>query len=318
MNILSWIKKNKLVKLNYLRLKYLAICLFGEKRVIEHKFLKRNGYRPNLDDPVTYNEKIQWLKLNYFEPFYRESCDKYLIHKYLQKRLGADYAVPLVFCCQDVDDFSIDKIIEFPCIIKVSNANAESIILYSKDGMSNKLIRKKLKIMKKIGEMQAVTLGEPQYLPRGEYIIVEKLLTDSANSIPNDYKLLYINGELQFVYCSIERMSRNYRQIYDKQWNKLPFIWVPNANSGIFDKFYNLPDIKEPKHFAQMKYLAGKIAEDFPTVRVDFYDTDDQLYIGEVTIHHGSGFDRFYPDEYDELYGAKLSLPEKNRRNERK
>lgn len=317
MGVIDKVKKNKTIKLLYLYLKFFTIQCFGERKVIEKKFIKRNGYIPDLIHPVRYNEKLQWLKLNYFEPFYRESCDKYLIHNYLQKKLGKDYAVPLIYFCQNVEDFSMDNITEYPCIIKVSNANAESIILHSKDDMSEKMIKNKLRIMKKIGEMQAVTLGEPQYLPRDEYIIVEKLLTDSVYGIPNDYKLLYINGELQFIYCSIERMSRNYRQIYDEQWKKLPFIWVPNANSKLFDKFYHLPDINEPRHFAQMKYLAEKIAEDFPTVRIDFYDTDDQLYIGEITIHHGSGFDRFYPDEYDELYGTKLSLPKRNRGTER-
>ena len=313
MSLISKLKKNRTIKLVYLHSKHLMNKVFGEKRIIERKFQSRNGYFPNIDNPVKYNEKIEWLKLYYFEPFYRKCCDKYLIHEYLIEKFGEDYAVPVLFVCQSVDEFSLDKINEYPCILKVSNANAENIILNSKDEYSEKELRKQLKMMMRIGEMQAITLGETQYLPDGEYIMAEKLVTDPINGIPNDYKLLYINGELQFVYCSIERLKRNYRQIYSPNWEKLPFIWVPNANEELLDKFYNLPSINPPKHFGEMKKIAEKIAKDFPTVRVDFYDTEDEFYIGEITIHHGSGFDRFYPDEYDEFYGKKLALPTKNR-----
>ena len=312
MSLIGKLKKNKNVQLLYFTLKKLGITVFGEERLIRIKFKDRNGYIPDLNNPKTYNEKIEWLKLNYWQPFYTQCCDKYLNREYIKKKLGKDYAVPCLFACQNVEDFHIKSIKSFPCIIKISNATAENIILHSRDEMSESDIKKKLKKMMKIGELQAQVLSEPQYLKKGEYILVEKLIEDPINGIPNDYKFLYINGKLEFIYCSVERLKRNYRQIYSPTWDKLPFIWVPNANKELFDKFYNLPDVERPPHFDEMKALADIIAQDFPTVRVDFYDTKDEFYIGEITLYHGSGYDAFYPSEYDKIYGEKLILPQKN------
>ena len=272
MSFIKKLKKNKLVQISYFSLKKIGIAVLGEKRLIKRKFKSRNGYMPDLENPQTYNEKLQWLKLNYSEPFYSKCCDKYLNRKYILEKLGKDYAVPCIYACQDINDFSLEKISEFPCIIKVSNATAENIILHSKDEYTEKYLKKQIKRMMKIGELQAEVLSEPQYLKKGEYILVEKLVEDPQNGIPNDYKFLYINGRLEFIYCSVERLKRNYRQIYSPSWEKLPFIWVPYADKDLFNKFYNLPNVQMPPHFEEMKSLADLIAEDFPTVRVDFYE----------------------------------------------
>jgi hypothetical protein len=44
-------------------------------------------------------------------------------------------------------------------------------------------------------------------------------------------------------------------------------------------------------------------------MRVDFYEIDGQLYIGELTLYPGGGFAPFYPDEWDREIGAWLKLP---------
>jgi hypothetical protein len=67
-------------------------------------------------------------------------------------------------------------------------------------------------------------------------------------------------------------------------------------------------EIPAPKSLAKMKEIGQKIAKYFKYVRVDFYDVDGRLYIGEITLHHGGGFDRFRPQEFDAIYGAKLDL----------
>jgi hypothetical protein len=146
---------------------------------------------------------------------------------------------------------------------------------------------------------------ELQYKDIKTLIIIEKLLQTKEGFIPNDYKLHFINGKLEFVYCSVGRETINKRNIYDADWKPLMFTWSekykdPTTLRG--------PEIEAPSTFAKMKELGAVIAKDFKYVRVDFYDVDGKLYFGEITLHHGSGFDVFVPDTYDKYYGELLKL----------
>ena len=70
--------------------------------------------------------------------------------------------------------------------------------------------------------------------------------------------------------------------------------------------------IPKPTTFDLMKHYADEIAKMFDYVRVDFYDVDGRMYFGEITLHHGSGFDVFRPEEYDLYFGKKLKLTKFN------
>ena len=45
-----------------------------------------------------------------------------------------------------------------------------------------------------------------------------------------------------------------------------------------------------------------------PVLRTDFYVVDGQIYFGEITFFHGSGFDPFDPPEYDRKFGDMIRL----------
>ena len=123
---------------------------------------------------------------------------------------------------------------------------------------------------------------------------------------------MYINGELQFVYCSVDREGANVRHLYDSEWNRMDAILLEDANRELFNRYIKTPSIECPKSFKEMKRIGSILAKDFPLVRLDFYDADGILYFGEITLHHGGGFDRFYPESLDYELGSKVILPEKN------
>ena len=136
-------------------------------------------------------------------------------------------------------------------------------------------------------------------------LLIEKLLLTEEGKIPNDYKLNYINGELEFIYVSVDREGGNYRNIYDKNWEPLNFHWTSKKSiTGLRG-----PEIRPPASFIQMKEIGKEIAKEYPYVRVDFYDVDGDLYVGEITHFHGGGFDSFHPSDYDLSFGQKLKLP---------
>lgn len=297
----------------YNRFLKLLISIEGEERWETRRFFRFHSYKPNFKEPKTLNEKIAWLKLNYLQPFYINCCDKYLVHQYLIDNLGKDYAPPLVFVTQNPKDLTFENIKEFPCIIKTSNGSGTNLIVQNKEQYSERYLQKLFSKYLVNSDIHTTISREHQYDIEKGYIVVESLLKDENGGIPNDYKFQYINGELEFIYCSVDRLGSNVRHVYDKDWNRLHFIWVAGADENLFKKYDNSPSIPIPDHFNEMKMLAEKLAKDFPLVRIDFYETPETIYIGEITLHHGSAHDSFYPPNYDIWYGNKLKLPQKNR-----
>lgn len=295
---------------HYLQLK---LRLFGEQKLESKRFLHYVGKEPNLKSPKTLNEKIAWLKINYYQPFFSKCSDKYLLHEYLNEKLGKDYAPELYYVTQNPKELNFSNITQFPCIIKVSNGSGANLIVKSKEQYTETYLQSYFERQLVLTKLHTVASLEHQYDTDKPYIVVERLLKDTNGGIPNDYKFLYMNGELQYIYCSVDRMGANVRQVYDKNWERLHFIWVEWANKTLFDKYEASASIPKPVNYDDMVKISAELAKDFPLVRIDFYETSDGIYIGEITLHHGSGHDRFYPEEYDLSYGSKLVLPEKNR-----
>ena len=289
------------------------IAIMGEEWFERKSFCRWQGYELNLDNPKSLNEKMAWLKLNYFRLDYIDCCDKYLVHDYLKNKLGKDFAPELIFVTQNPKDLTFANIKTFPCIIKTSNGSGTNLIVRNKDQYSEEFIQELFSLYVVQSSFHTTITREHQYDIKKPYIVVEKLLSDEAGDIPNDYKFLYINGELEFIYCSVDRMGANVRQVYDKNWNRLHFIWVEEANRALFDKYDASKSIDQPKSFEEMKRISSILAKDFPMVRIDFYDANEGLFVGEITLHHGSAHDKFYPIEYDYVFGNKLVLPGKNR-----
>lgn len=58
-----------------------------------------------------------------------------------------------------------------------------------------------------------------------------------------------------------------------------------------------------------MKRLAAKLSAGHPHLRVDFYDINGKIYIGELTFYHWSGTTPFEPIEWDYKFGEWIQLP---------
>ena len=290
----------------------IQIAILGEKKWIEKNYKHTHGKKIDLKEPICLNEKINWLKLYYYKDFYRKCCDKFYVHEYLRDKLGHDLAPRMIFFTKNIKELSNENIPEYPCIIKVSNGTGTNLVVHNKNQYSNKFLQHYFKTQMVVARINATR--EHQYYDKTPYIIVEELLKDDKGSIPNDIKVFCFNGRIEFIYCSVDRAGENVRQVYDIDWNRLHFIWVPNADEKLFKKYDKSKSISCPRNFEKMKEIALKISEDFPFVRVDFYEANNRIYIGEITLHHGSGYDRFYPGKYDQYYGEKLKLPKANRR----
>ncbi|GFI58908.1 hypothetical protein IMSAG025_02372 [Muribaculaceae bacterium] len=270
---------------------------------ISRQFKDVFGYFPDLQNPKTMNEKLQWLKLNDQKPEYELLVDKYRVREYIAQNFGSDYLVPLLYVTSDYEELSEDKIPDTHCIIKSNCSSHDFEIIRSKKDIDWEKL--KLKYKKVFESNFYYVARERCYKEIKPLLLVEKLLETEEGKIPNDYKLHFFNGKCEFVYCSVDREGMDYRKIYDVNWNELVFDWSTSDKNHIPKKG---PDIPQPVSFGKMLEIGKKIAEDKRYVRVDFYDVHGKLYCGEITLYHGAGYDRFIPNEYDLIYGKKLIL----------
>jgi len=275
----------------------------SDKSYMQDRFLKSLSYPLNLKNPVSLNEKLQFLKSIYKEELHAQVSDKYRVRDFLRDKFGEEFLIPLVLVTNDPKEVNFNTIPDFPVIVKANHDSGNHQIIRDK----KKVNWRRLQIDCKwwLSWNYYYSDRELQYKAIKRKIIVEKLLLTKEGKIPNDYKLNYIDGKLEFVYVSVDREGGNYRNIYNADWQPLHFKW---ASFKKVSKIKRGPEIPSPLSYEKMKELGAEIAKLFPYVRVDFYDVDGKLYFGEVTLCHGGGFFKFEPQEIDFELGEKLTI----------
>ncbi|MBL4559903.1 MAG: hypothetical protein JKX79_02845 [Labilibaculum sp.] len=274
-----------------------------EKIFLKYKFRKTFGYHLNLKTPITLNEKMQWLKLYDRTELHTICADKFLVRQFVEDRIGNQYLIPLLFNSSNLDELNAKKFPNYPFIIKSNNGCGTNFIVRDKSIVDWGLV--KVLCAKWLKTNNYYQGKEWQYKNIKPQIIVEKLLESSEGKIPNDYKFHCFHGKVECIYVSIDREGKNKRNIYDKEWNPLLFTWARKNKD-----FKNIrgEEIQKPINLKKMIELAEILSSSFRFVRVDFYNLDGEIYFGELTFHHGSGFDHIRPNEWDTKLGKKLNL----------
>lgn len=183
------VKPLALIYQYFLHKKYLSRESFTKQ-----KFKKIFGYNLNLKNPVTLNEKINWLKLYFYHPLATQLADKYEVRKYIENRIGNQYLVPLLFTTKNHKDIIPKNLPDIPFIIKTNHDSSGGIIIYDKNEVDN--WNKIQNILKARMSQNFYWDGrERQYKDIQPRIIVEKLLTDNKGSLPADYKYIALTGK---------------------------------------------------------------------------------------------------------------------------
>lgn len=271
-----------------------------DEQYLKIMFKMNLGYPLKLDAPKTYNEKIQWLKLNDRNPVYTKLVDKYAVRQYVADKVGEEYLVPLVGGpWKNADKIDFDALPE-SFVLKCSHDSGGIIVCKDKSTLdiekAKKLLNKRLKINYYYANR------EWPYKNVEPCIIAEQYLENSHGEL-NDYKWYVFDGEPKFMLITEDRFNSSEEtkfNYFDMDFNLLPFCQT-GPNSEI------LPS--KPDSFEAMKELAAVLAEGFPHLRVDLYDVNGKIYFGELTLYDSSGFSKFTPPEWDEILGSWLKLP---------
>lgn len=262
------------------------------------------GKKLNLLNPITFNEKIQWLKLYDRRPEYTSYVDKYLVRDYVKNSIGEQYLIPLIAKFDSVDE--IDWIsLPSRFVLKCTHGSGCNIICNDKEKLDIDKVKKQLKQwMKK----NWFWFGrEWPYKNIKPSIICEKYMVDESGIELKDYKVFCFNGKPKLIQVDYNRFVNHKRNLYDIKWNYInASIKYPTDSSFA---------IKKPDKLEEMLKLAEKLAKNYPHVRVDFYNINGKIYFGEMTFYHGSGFEEFHPSEIGKLFGNWIKLPFDNKLN---
>ena len=272
-----------------------------KKRIISQKFFEKCGYFPDLKNPKSYNEKINWMKLYYNNSEQKRCVDKFEFKNYVNEKLGRGYTIPAIGVFEDIDDINFDELPN-QFVIKSTIYGGRLGLEIVKDKSKLNLNRVKTKFTKYLQEWRTayydmLAKGYEGLKPR---IIIEEYIP-SIQSSSYEYKFFCFNGEPKLFYAINYYTGEKELNYYDMNFNMLPFRNGDFKNSGAKK---HTPSQK----FDLMVELAKKISKDFPFVRVDFYDTKEQLYLGELTFTPTGGFAKYKPREWDYKLGDYLDL----------
>ena len=253
----------------------------------------------NFNNPKTFNEKIQWLKLNYRNEEYTKLVDKYRVKQYITKLIGEEYVIPTLGVWKNVDDIDFKSLPE-KFVLKCNNDSGGIVICKNKKDFDE--VKAKSFLKERLKNNGYWYGREWPYKNVKPCIIAEKYMEDSISKDLKDYKFFCFNGSMEFFDIDIDRFIEHRSNYYDRNGNFLPF-----------GKTYCPPDytkkIEMPKNLDKMIELAETISHNTVLSRIDFYEIDGQVYFGEITFYPGSGFSPFTDEKWDYKLGDMIDLP---------
>lgn len=270
-----------------------------DKLFLAVKFRLTMGYWMDFDNPKTYNEKLQWLKLYDRQPDYSQMVDKAGAKEYVAQRIGKQYIIPTIGIWDRPEDIPWNELPD-QFVAKVTHDSGGIVICKDKKQLDIAAAITKLSNALK-QDYYAVSREWP-YKDVQRRIIVEQYMVDESGYELKDYKFFCFNGEPKMLFIATDRENPEEDtkfDFFDMDFNLLPF-----TNGHEHAKV--CPD--KPKGFDTMVELARKLSAGIPHVRVDFYDINGQVYFGELTFYHWSGFVPFNPTEWDLKIGNWINL----------
>ena len=270
------------------------------------QFLKRMyaihmGRELNLEHPLTYTEKLQWLKLYDHRPEYTTMVDKYAVKEYVAERIGQEYVVPLLGVWEKAEDIDFDSLPD-QFVLKTTHDSGGIVVCKDKSRLDIPAARKKLSHFLKRNYYDHNREWPYKNVPHR--IIAEKYMEDSRQGELRDYKFFTFGGVPKVLYIAQGRGSggETVADFFDMEFNHLPFT--------IDHDMASVPPEK-PANFERMQELAAKLSAGTPQLRVDFYEVDGKIYFGEMTFFHCSGLEAFHPEQWDRTFGDWVTLPPK-------
>ena len=256
---------------------------------------------PDLDNPRTFDEKLQWYKLYYKDPLMTKLTDKYEVREYIEDKglagiLNELYGV--YNTAEEIDFFRLPK----SFVLKATHGSSMNIICKDKENLDweecRKLLNKWLKINYYYdGRQWAYKNIKPR-------LICEKYLENEEFNELIDYKFYCYSDKPEVLFVCTGRFSAEGLKYnaYDMNWNRI-YAYKGKPGSDL--------KLEKPDNFKAMVDVAGKLCKGFPFIRVDLYSVKEKILFGELTFYPDNGRCPFTPDKYNYFFGDLFILPDK-------
>jgi len=273
--------------------------------LLKRQFKKRTGYDLDLDNPQSFNQKINWKKIHDRNPLLPIVADKYRVRDYLRNVLGVEEAekilIPLLYVTDNPETIPFDDLPD-EYIIKANHGSGTNIIVERDKPIDRRQIIAQCKgwLNQSYGQVK----HEWAYQNFDRKILIEQLLRDENGGIPRDYKFHMLNTECRMVQVNQGNFAdKNARSLtlFDKQWSRYDVFWeYPPADPA--------DQVTAPSNLDSMYLLAERLSQPFDYIRVDLYSINGKIFFGELTNYPTSGMAFVRPMTFDFDLGSKWNL----------
>ncbi len=266
----------------------------SDETVAKKKYREKMGIDLNLNPPVTFNEKLQWLKLHDHNPAYVELVDKIAAKEKVGTMIGSEHIVPLLGAWDDARKIDFDALPD-QFVLKCNHDQGSVVVVPDKSALDKERVISFLNKKRKLNNYW--NTREYVYKDIHPMVFAEQFLGGQIK----DYKFYCFNGVPKFLYVGQGLTIDHSLKIdyFDMNWNLMPFYRTDYHRLGMVDK---------PKHFDEMKEIAIKLSKGIPFVRIDLFEENDRVYFSEFTLYPASGCMPFEPKEYDKIIGEWIDI----------
>ncbi len=271
----------------------------GERANILLDFVKYHKRWPDLLKPTLFNDKVLHRILFDRRPERKEFADRLGTRKYVTGKIGEEYLPKLLTEEPITDSSQIPPFENLPdrFVIKFNPSGGGKRVIvvrdkWDKSKYDESEIRKTCQQWFENDDIQKT--GRAEYKGISPCILIEEYIDDGKGLAPRDYKFFTYNGEPHFIEVEADRFENYSSTWHDTKWNRLEMTHGGEMCPNPIDK---------PPHLEEMLKLVGQLGESHDFLRIDFYDTPQGVYVGEITSAPARGMGPFKPFMFERKFG---------------
>lgn len=273
-----------------------------DKLYLSIKFRTRMGYWMDWNNPRTFCEKLQWLKVYDRHKEYTEMVDKYAVKSFVAKRIGQEYIIPTLGIFKSVQEIDFSALPN-QFVLKCTHDSGGLVVCHDKTILDFNFVKKKL--IRGLKRTYVIQNREYPYKYVPRRIIAEQFIQTDKGSDLTDYKFFCFKGKAEYCQVIANRSTDESIDFFDRDWKHQEFI-------GLLSTAHHAPIVHDrPKNYDKMLEIADKLASDIsaPFVRIDLYNIQGKIYFGEITFFPATGMGKIRPVEWDMILGNMILLP---------
>ena len=289
----------KLIKKNYMFYRELDPKYYAQE--LCSWFKKRTGKALDLNHTRTFNEKIQWLKLNDNLDLKTKLSDKYAVRDWIKEKIGDTYLIPLIGIYESPDEIDYDALPnEF--VMKCNHGSGMNIVVNDKSVFDIDMAENKVGMWLSqnyaFRHCAGLELNYKNIIPK---VMIEKKLENKTNEGMINYRFWCFNGSVKYIqYHTDQYFTDNRCEFFSLSWERQGFSYNHPLIEG---------DIERPINLETMIEIAKTLCAGLKFVRVDLYSLNDgSIYFSEMTFYPALGIGKWYGKDMDKEFGDLLAI----------